>query len=111
MLDRIEDKQHTAVYVDPPYFIKNGKYKHDFEPADHERLAAALHRFQKTRVVLSYYEHPKLDELYPAWPKIKIDVAKATSHQNKRGTNKTRAVEVLLCNQPIRETEKGILFK
>jgi DNA adenine methylase len=99
ILERIEDKPGTVIYCDPPYLEKNAKYIHDFRNEDHERLAGLLRHFQKTRVVLSYYEHPRLQELYPNWTMRKIEVAKATAHQNKLGTNKTRAVEVLLVNQ------------
>jgi len=101
--EKIEDKAGTAIYCDPPYFEKGSKYLHDFTDDDHERLATLLHRFRETRVVLSYYDHPKLDELYPRWTKHYITVAKAMSHQNKRGENKKRAVEVLLTNHDTSE--------
>lgn len=105
-LESIEDCRGSVAYVDPPYLVKGAKYKHDFAPEDHERLAVLLHRFKKARIVLSYYDHPKLSELYPDWHQDKIEVSKALSHQGRRGENDVRAVEVLLCNQPI-EALKG----
>src|SRR6185503_21186345 len=60
LLQRIEDLAGTAIYVDPPYLTKSAKYIHDFNPEDHARLAEALHRFKRTRVVVSYYDHPEL---------------------------------------------------
>ena len=101
-LGRIEDERNAAIYVDPPYFDKSSRYVHDFEDEDHARLAELLHRFKKARIVLSYYDHPKLWELYPDWYSEKIEVSKALSHQGRRGENDVRAVEVLLCNQPIK---------
>ncbi|HUV63639.1 MAG TPA: DNA adenine methylase [Sedimentisphaerales bacterium] len=95
---RIEDKAGTAIYCDPPYFEKGIKYLHDFEPADHVRLAESLNQFEKARVVLSYYDHPQLRELYPNWTMHKIEVAKALAHQGARGANATTATEVLLVN-------------
>ncbi len=99
ILNRIEDREGTVIYCDPPYLVKGAKYVYDFEAGDHETLAAALARFQHTRVVVSYYDHPRLRELYPGWACKHIDVAKLMAHQNKRGENKTRATEVLLINQ------------
>lgn len=97
-LAKIEDCDGVAIYVDPPYLAKGFKYLHDFEAEDHERLAAELRRFQKARVVLSYYSHPQLAELYPDWTQHKIEVSKALSHQGQRGKNDTTATEVLLVN-------------
>jgi len=104
--ERIEDKAGTAIYCDPPYFEKGFKYVHDFEPEDHVRLAAALDRFKQARVVVSYYEHEQLAELYPGWTKHKIDVSKALAHQGRRGTNNTKAIEVLLTND--RSGQQGL---
>ena len=99
VIERIEDKEGTVIYADPPYLVKAAKYIYDFTDADHTRLAGLLNRFKKTRVVVSYYDHPKLDELYPGWAMHRFDVSKAMAHSNKPGTNKTRAVEVLLVNE------------
>ena len=113
LLLRIEDRAGTAIYVDPPYFrgTRNpnsgfgrrkgsGLYLHDFEAAEHDRLAEALHRFKKARVVVSYYDHPELERLYPTWTKRRIEVSKALAHQGRRGKNDTTAIEVLLLNGP-----------
>lgn len=100
LLDRIDDAPRTAIYVDPPYLVKGAKYKHDFDAADHQRLAEALARFQHARVIVSYYDHPDLDTLYPGWSRQTKEVSKAMAHQGRRGKNNTKAVEVLLSNQP-----------
>ena len=110
LLPRIEDKAGTALYVDPPYLVKGAKYVHDFAPQDHERLAKLLHRFEKARVVLSYYQHPKLAELYPDWAQHKIEVSKALAHQGSRGQNGVKAVEVLLVNERPGPNGKLTLF-
>lgn len=109
LIERIEDAEGTALYLDPPYIVKGAKYVHDFAPEDHERLAKLLHRFTKARVVLSYYDHPKLAELYPDWTQHKIEVSKALAHQGARGANDTKAVEVLLINESceIKEARAG----
>jgi DNA adenine methylase len=106
ILSRIEDEEKAVLYVDPPYIGHEGDYIHKIKPEDHSRLATLLHRFKKARIVLSYYDHPKLSELYPDWYQEKIEVSKALSHQGRRGENDVKAVEVLLCNQPI-EARKG----
>ena len=104
MLADIRDETGTAIYCDPPYLVKSDAYAHDFyakpEGADllrddHDRLAEALGRFRRARVVVSYYEHPRLATLYPGWTKHAIEMAKAQSHA--AGAIK-RATEVLLVN-------------
>ncbi len=88
------------IYVDPPYVEKGALYVHDFGEADHRRLAEELHRFKETRVVVSYYDHPFVDELYEGWTKRVFEVSKALAHAGRRGKNDTKAREVLLINGP-----------
>lgn len=108
LIERIEDAGETAVYVDPPYLMKGADYVHDFKSGDHGRLAELLHRFKQTRVVVSYYDHPRLANLYPDWTKLTYNVSKAMAHQGKRGANDTRAIEVLLINGPAFGGEGGL---
>ena len=99
LLERIEDAANAAIYIDPPYIEKSTPYLHDFKPEDHMRLALLLQRFRKARIVLSYYSHPMLKDLYPNWTFVRHPVSKAMSHV-KRGESKGTAVEVLLINGP-----------
>lgn len=100
LLERIDDKAGTAIYIDPPYLKKGAKYIHDFEESDHQRLAELLQRFSRARVVVSYYDHPKLAELYPDWQRIELNVTKSLVSQGRRDkNNKVKVVEVLLVNQ------------
>ena len=108
LIGKIADEAGTAIYIDPPYLTKGAKYVHDFKDHDHIALAGLLGRFHKARVVVSYYDDPRLDELYPAlrslggggWTKIKCYRHKALSTQNKRGGTADIAPEVLLINGP-----------
>jgi len=124
-IERIPDDPDTVIYLDPPYFEKGFRYIHDLPSLEEEQkardagkktikghiaLAEALSRFQKARVVLSYYDHPKLSELYPDWTQHKIEVSKALSHQGARGENNVKAVEVLLVNERP-GTAEGSLFE
>lgn len=100
IIEKIKDEQGAAIYIDPPYLIKGSKYIHDFEEADHQRLAELLKRFTQARVVVSYYDHSKLAELYPGWQRIEINVTKSLVSQGKRDKdNKVKTIEVLLVNQ------------
>ena len=100
LAEKIEDAEGIAIFVDPPYLVKGSKYVHDFKAEDHLRLSNALRRFKNSRVVVSYYDHPLLAELYPDWQKIHCDVAKSMISSGKRNdVNATRAPEVLLVNQ------------
>jgi DNA adenine methylase len=99
LCEKIEDRVGTVIYADPPYLVKGFKYRHDFSEAHHERLATALGRFRRTRVVVSYYEHPLIASLYPGWRVRPLEATKGVVNQSKRDqTGATKAPEVLLIN-------------
>lgn len=101
LAERIEDKAGTVAYVDPPYVVKGGEYVHDFAPADHLRLADLLNRFKRTRVVISYYDHPLLDGIYDGWTKRHLSATKAMVNQGMRDKGgAVKAPEILLINGP-----------
>lgn len=119
LLEKFEDKDGTAIYCDPPYLVKGAKYTHDFDKpfphpsnkrrkiSGHELLAMRLKRFKHTRVVVSYYQHPELETLYPGWRQVEIEVTKSLVQQGRRGREgATKATEVLLCNQ----NDQPVLF-
>jgi len=85
LLERIDDQDGTAIYVDPPYIMKGATYIYDFTPDDHSRLAGLLRRFQRARIVVSYYDHPRLEELYPSWNLLDCSRSKSLSVQGQRG--------------------------
>lgn len=95
LCERFEDAEGACVYADPPYLDKQGVYTHDFAADDHTRLAVALNRFKKTRVVLSYYANPRLAELYPGWRLVPVGVPKNLAVRSGAAP----APEVLLINQ------------
>ncbi len=123
IIDKISDEEGVAIYVDPPYLKETraggAKYLHEFDEADHQRLATALSRFEKARVVVSYYDDPRLDELYPGWIIRECYRQKNLHVQNRRGMGKCVAPEVLLLNGPSYATEasevdrdvEGMLFE
>lgn len=108
LLERIEDANGVAIYCDPPYLVKGAKYVHDFADVHHVQLAALLQRFTEARVVVSYYDHPRLAELYPPdrWTKVSCHMTKALVNQGMRDkSGATVAPEVLLINGPSYTTE------
>lgn len=111
VVERIEDAVGTVVYIDPPYVSKGAKYVHDFTPDDHSRLAKLLSRFRHTRVVVSYYDHPLLEDLYRGWTWRHLDATKALVNQGMRDKGQAvKAPEVLLINGPsyVEPTYKGL---
>ncbi len=118
IIPKIEDADGTVIYADPPYLAETrtgltgtgatSRYQHDFDhnaggllPDDHARLADELCRFKKVRVVISYYEHERLDQLYPGWTRVRVKALKAMVQQSKRGRNESeQAPEVLIINGP-----------
>ena len=101
MAERVEDAPGTVIYADPPYIEKGAKYLHDFAEEDHARLAAALTAKRRTRVVVSYYEHPTVRALYPGWTVVECPFTKGLANQGARGAKgPTVAPEILLINGP-----------
>lgn len=101
ILENIKDDRETVIYCDPPYFDKSDKYIHDFTAEQHEQLAKSLKRFNKARVVVSYYDDPKLDTLYEGFSKIYLNVSTQSLRNATRGKKKKprkQQVEVLLVN-------------
>lgn len=102
VIPNIKDTDSTVIYCDPPYIEKSDKYIHDFSDDDHKRLATALSRFKKSRIIVSYYDHPKLEGLYPDWIKIKIKKSRQSLRNATRGKKKkpvAKRIEVLLTNK------------
>jgi len=112
VIARIDDAKGTAIYADPPYLMESrgagrqtgqaggSRYLHDFEERDHERLAELLGRFNLARVVVSYYDHPRLTNLYPGWTVRQAYRQKNLHSASKRGHRTCTAPEVLLINGP-----------
>lgn len=105
LLEKIDDVEGTAIYLDPPYLIKSDRYLHDFSEGfmgkdDHERLADALRRFSRARVVVSYYAHSRLAQLYSGWTVRDCSRSKNLAAQKGRAGNEAKAPEVLLINGP-----------
>lgn len=59
------DREGTLFYCDPPYFVDRETYIHDFSHHDHDELAALLADV-RSMVMLSYREHARIRQLYPA---------------------------------------------
>jgi DNA adenine methylase len=102
VLDNIKDESGVTVYCDPPYFDKSDKYVHDFETAEHQRLAESLRRFKEAKVVVSYYDCPEVRSLYEGFEIIDISKSMQSLRNATRGEKKKprkEQVEVLLVNQ------------
>lgn len=112
LLERIEDKSGTVIYLDPPYIEKSDKYKHDFGDEGHQRLAELAKRFKKTRVVISYYRHPSLTDLYPDWTTVCLERTKTMSSAGGKQVSGGGVIapEVLLINGDSRAKSKSVLF-
>ncbi len=119
----LDDSKDVAIFADPPYFHdtrgKGGtKYVYDVEDKPsgglfagdghrdhHDRLADVLNAKRETRVVVTYYAHPRLAELYPKdrWTHVDATRLKNLHAQNRRGAMSgaaAQAPEVVLINGP-----------
>lgn len=115
LLENIDDKRGTAIYLDPPYVDKGASYLHDFDgfmgtaalfcgehtPMTHQELSMLVRRFKHARVVISYYDHPLVRSLYDGWTFVACPMTKSLTSQGMRGKeNDVTAPEVLIINGP-----------
>lgn len=119
IIDRFEDSPETAVYVDPPYTLESrnshsgkGWYLHEFTggsagtlyaPAkadDHERLRDALAAYRQARIVVSYYDCPRVRELYREWTFVDCQRNKNLACSGVGSPSPTIAPELLIVNGP-----------
>lgn len=115
VLPRLNDEKALAIYADPPYLRDtraNGggsRYLFEFsesdqpllgEGDDHARLHAELSRFRQARVVVSYYDHPRIRQLYRGWTIVEHTSQKNLHVQNRRGEGSCEAPEILIINGP-----------
>lgn len=111
ILDRFEDLPGTAIYADPPYVSESraghdkgpggkGRYRHEFEPADHVRLRDVLAAYRRARVVVSYYDCPTVRDLYRGWTIVKHYTHKHLPLQSGRNALRVVAPELLIVNGP-----------
>lgn len=116
LLARFDDTENLAIYADPPYaresrsgFAAAGassRYEHEFNHDnplfgdDHSRLAEILRGYRKARIVVSYYDCPRIRELYDGWTFIDCTMNKQLHAQNGRGARVKTAPEVLITNGP-----------
>jgi site-specific DNA-adenine methylase len=64
-IDKVHDADGHGLYVDAPWPDAGDDYRHTFTREQQVRLAEALARFTRTRVVVRYGDHPLIRELYP----------------------------------------------
>lgn len=107
LIEKIPDRAGVAVYCDPPYIEKSAKYEHDFADADHDRLAIAVARFRNARVVVSYYPHERLADLYPPgrWDRVELTSNKQIRNTDTRKGFAVKATEVLLVGGPAAQSD------
>lgn len=97
------DKEDMLCYCDPPYWIEAAdNYYRAGQNFNHYRLAEVLKKL-KGKVILSYYPHPELDELYPGprWTKESFEVPKYSFGANVNGEEtgeRPIGIEMLITN-------------
>jgi DNA adenine methylase len=92
------DSPSTYIYLDPPYWKTENYYNnHDFDRADHERLANILNNVE-SKFSLSYYDFELLHQWFPEdrfrWEKKEFAKAAAA----KKNVKQNMAEELLILN-------------
>ncbi|HHY72260.1 MAG TPA: DNA adenine methylase [Bacillus bacterium] len=99
---RVYDSPTTLFYVDPPYIDREKRYKLTEEDKKnplqlHYDLAELLHKVQGN-VILSYYEHPLLNQLYSSWNKETFKAVRQVVNGHNNSSE-----EMLLMNYEIKQ--------
>ena len=97
------DSPETMYFCDPPYYGPVGAQFWKFTDEDHVDLAAALHQV-KGKVMLTYYDHPAVRDLYPAAPTGRWHLLE--HHRPRRGAvvwghPLTTVCELIIANFPL----------
>ena len=92
------DSPSTYIYLDPPYWKTENYYNnHDFDSADHKRLADVLNKVEG-KFSLSYYDFDLLQEWFPKdrfrWEEKEFAKAAAA----KKGKKQNMGKELLILN-------------
>lgn len=64
-LAEAKDQHELGLYCDPPFPDAGDGYKYAFDETDQRQLAGRLVKFNRTAVVVRFYDHPLIRELYP----------------------------------------------
>lgn len=89
-LAKVKDRTLHGIYCDPPFPDVGDGYKYTFTTADQRKLAAKLAAFEACAVVVRFYDHPLIRELYPE------DLWHWQRFEGRKQTNETATEEVLL---------------
>lgn len=86
------DAPKHGIYSDAPFPAGGEKYKHKFTEKDHRDLRDLLVKFERAKVVVRYYDHALIRELYPVdrWEWIEFPGRKSSNAE---------APEVLIVNR------------
>jgi DNA adenine methylase len=123
LIPRFDDSPGLAIYADPPYAAESragyaaggatSRYEHEFDQTasgrglfensrrlpTHDELADRLKKFTQARVVVSYYDCPRVRRLYKGWTFRDSKRQKNLHCQNRRGESAEReAPELLITN-------------
>lgn len=97
------DYPDTVIYCDPPYVGTEKYYTEEFGENDHRDLAGLLTSCE-AKVLISYYEHEFVRELYPnkdGWiynKRLTIRHSEGATGENRTGFKKEPVTEILITN-------------
>lgn len=60
-----KDEERHGRYWDAPFPGPGDRYKHPFDESKQRRLAELAHILKRSPIVIRYYDHPLIRELYP----------------------------------------------
>jgi len=102
------DTKDTLFYCDPPYIGVARYYNKIFSLKDHLRLAEILNNI-KGKVILSYYPHRLLDDLYAGWNRKIVEVNIFSQPTLPEDKKRRKATELLLYNYKLKERQLNFL--
>lgn len=90
------DSPDTLFFIDAPYVERERYYKGGFSMEDHVELAQMLY-FIQGKAIVTYYDHPLINELYSGWNRIEVETFVGSSTM-KEGMHRRKEKELILMN-------------
>ena len=93
------DSPTSVFFIDPPYVGKEHYYKGNMQYQTHVELAQMLNNIEG-KAMVTYYDHPLINELYAGWNRIEVETFVGSSTV-KQGEERRKEKELILMNYDI----------
>lgn len=102
------DGPDVCFFIDPPYVDREHFYKGNVDTNTHIQIAQLLNHI-KGKAIVTYYDHPLINELYKGWYRVEVE-SFVSSSTLKEGEQRRKEKELILMNYNLNSTYQNTLF-